>query len=155
MSVLSWRFLGPLKVNTKSFPPRLFFFPFHCFRVSQLFVLYLMLSYHVIILLVPAVYGFAPDHATKSSLDYALYFGSIVAIAKDKLGEYERANTKYIRSVISNFVMYLFITGTLQSIITPSKLSFFGPSVSKEELFSLSSLTNVTMYGNSLLVGGK
>ena len=101
------------------------------------------------------MYGFAPAYATKSSLDYVLYFGTIVPVTRDKLGAYEKADVYYALSILRNFIVYLCLMGTLQSIVTPSKLFVFGPPVSREEWFSVSTLVNPTMWGNSLVIAGK
>jgi hypothetical protein len=65
-----------------------------------------------------AVFGFAPSYATQSAWDYVFYYGSVMLYARDKTGILIRCTFSKLVESLGRFILFLFITGAVQSIIS-------------------------------------
>ena len=72
------------------------------------------------------MYGFAPEHTTRTIADYALYWGSPIYLVYDKKKEeYAKASVGHFLGHLVQFVQYLFVLGAIQSLLQPSHLEPF------------------------------
>lgn len=107
---------------------------------------------------IEAMYGFAPEHATKSASSYALYYGSPMLLVYDlKTATFVKATSNVIVGHLFKFVLYLFLTGIYQSLFTllPHNFPPLGTTHAErmDEWYNIDSIFNVNRLRESVLYG--
>ncbi len=97
-----------------------------------------------------------PSYATKSVLDYALYFGSPLVI-KRQGSCYQKASNSLILQKLLWFTVYLFVLGMYQSLLSlyPFYMPFGNVPTTSQEWYSLKQVVSVNQMGNNLAHAGE
>jgi hypothetical protein len=99
----------------------------------------------------------APSHVTRSTSMFALYCGSPMTLLwRD--GKYAKASFQLFRKHLQNFVLFLLLSGVIQSIITPSAYQPFLQTqgyewYKLERIFNWRQLGNNAIHARTFVVG--
>lgn len=106
--------------------------------------------------LTETIYGCTPVHAKQSLTDFVVYFASALIFRRDETTKaLLPATWKQKLQHLQQFVGLLFLTGALQSIVTPyADLNVFGPPISRDGWFAVERVFSWQLYANSLLHAG-
>jgi len=96
------------------------------------------------------MYGCVPAYASQSTLDYALYCGSPMMLQWDNKSEkYVKSTWRGIMRHLRNFILFLILTGLLQSILMSSRYQPFYKATT--QWYDVSRVMNLGQLGNNML----
>ena len=99
-----------------------------------------------------AMYGFTPDHAKKSLMSFAIYYGLPMLLLVNDEGLHVKATIRQTLGHLRAFLVYLIATGLYQSFF--GWISFF-PAFDQERplgFYSWTSATNLLIWKDTLMV---
>lgn len=99
------------------------------------------------------IFGFAPENVTKSAREYAFYYSSVLIVARSKNGSLIPCPLSKVVRHLRNFLFFLMVTGTVQSIMIPyPSFAVFGGA---EDWYGRARFFSWQLYANSLLQASK
>jgi hypothetical protein len=104
-----------------------------------------------------AMHDCAPSHVTQSTSMFALYCASPMTLLwRD--GKYVKASFQLFRRHLQNFVLFLLLSGVIQSIISPSAYQPFLQTQGREwyelaRIFNWRQLGNNTIHARTFILG--
>jgi len=106
--------------------------------------------------LTEAIYGCTPHYATGSMSAFVVYFASVLVFERDeKTGTMLKATLHMAWLHFKQFLILLFTTGALQSMLTPhADMNLFGQPITSDGWLRIERLATWQLYANSFLHAG-